>query len=545
MRRTINVAVLVSALAVLVSVLAVVVASLNVFFSGALPATADVTGVTPAEIEPTGSRRRRLTANGSQDDVDGWFQDVPYLANLAKKSPSGASKPFRVLFVITSLVEFDKGTRGTEHGYDRLQNIMLPPLVDGVKSMTDRGWEVDLYLVLGFKELLPERRKLIQAALPDGVGLEVWDNAIPFHYAKTYNKRPQPGMSLSAADHALSRQHRFVLRDKLQYYDFFCAFEDDIKITADHVVNFLELSNDIYNLHRTALSSVDRQAHVVEESPSRPDRHQPNDKSPVGNDVVDDPLSAEFVKRLFPGLLRVEVLDRKEGDHPLRNGRLERHQFKSEVPPSPDAYSNGHSLLRPVCCEEAEPARGRMTANPIIEEVVLWETNIQASGVRNLPEIGWVHAMPVEDRADIGSYWSGYPSVFGEKNVKRPRRVDATLGQQAGFMATRKQVEYFHTTACPGGFLPPYDDQTQWKGDSLQRHSVEFWSGGFQLFGQCFLNRIVPLDPRRFERQLLYHVSNNKQRSAPAKKFIRVGDFYGQLMRVKEKAEDLLKQSVR
>ena len=528
MRRIINIAVLVPVL--------VVVASLNIFFNGDLQ-----TRVTRA-VEP--SRRRRLTANGAQDDDDGWFQDVPYLTDLSKKSASGAPRPFRVLFVITSLVEYDKGTRGTEHGYDRLQNIMLPPLVDGVKSMTDRGWEVDVYLVLGFKELLPERRKLIQDALPDGVGLEVWDDAIPLHYAKTYNKRPQPGMSLSVADHALSRQHRYVLRDKLQYYDFFCAFEDDIKITADHVVNFLELSNDIYNLHRTALFSVDKQAHVAEESPPRPNRHQPNDKSPVGNDIVDDPLSAEFVKRLFPGLLRVEVLDRKEG-HPLRKGQLERHQFKSEVPPSPNAYSNGQSLLKPVCCDEAEPPRGRMTANPSIEEVVLWETNIQASGVRNIPGIGWVHAMPVEDRADVGSYWSGYPSVFGEKNVKRPRRVDATLGQQAGFMATRKQVEYFHTTACPGGFLPPYDDHAQWKGDSLQRHSVEFWSGGFQLFGQCLLNRVLPLDPRRFERQLLYHVSNNKQRSAPAKKFIRVGDFYGQLLRVKEKAEDLVKQSIR
>jgi hypothetical protein len=83
--------------------------------------------------------------------------------------------------------------------------------------------------------------------------------------------------------------------------------------------------------------------------------------------------------------------------------------------------------------------------------------------------------MPVEDRADVGSYWSGHPDVYGAADMKRPRRVDATLGQQAGFMATRGQIEYFHDVACPGGFLPPYDDVRQWKGDSLQRHSVEFW----------------------------------------------------------------------
>eukprot|EP00804_Cyclotella_cryptica_P019270 CCRYP_006171-RA/>CCRYP_006171-RA protein AED:0.34 eAED:0.34 QI:0/0.5/0.33/1/0.5/0.33/3/584/105 len=70
-----------------------------------------------------------------------------------------------------------------------------------------------------------------------------------------------------------------------------------------------------------------------------------------------------------------------------------------------------------------------------------------------------------------------------------------------------------------------------------ERHSVEFWSGGFQLFGQCFLNRILSLDPTKFERQLIYHVSNNKQRTLKNQKFIRVGDFYGQIITVKERAE--------
>lgn len=60
---------------------------------------------------------------------------------------------------------------------------------------------------------------------------------------------------------------------------------------------------------------------------------------------------------------------------------------------------------------------------------------------------------------------------------------------------------------------------------------------------QCFLNRILQLDPRRFERQLIYHVSNNKQRTIASKKVIRVGDFYGQVTRVKERAEDFAKQN--
>ena len=43
------------------------------------------------------------------------------------------------------------------------------------------NYQVGVYLVLGWK-LLPERRKLIEDALPEGVGLQVWDDATPLGY---------------------------------------------------------------------------------------------------------------------------------------------------------------------------------------------------------------------------------------------------------------------------------------------------------------------------------------------------------------------------
>jgi hypothetical protein len=61
------------------------------------------------------------------------------------------------------------------------------------------------------------------------------------------------------------------------------------------------------------------------------------------------------------------------------------------------------------------------------------------------------------------------------------------------------------------------------------------------LSRQCFLNRILSLDPRKFERQLLYHVSNNKQRTISLNKMIRVGDYYAQLLTVKERAEEFIR----
>jgi hypothetical protein len=57
----------------------------------------------------------------------------------------------------------------------------------------------------------------------------------------------------------------------------------------------------------------------------------------------------------------------------------------------------------------------------------LYIANIYATGVRKYPDpIGWVAAMPVEDKADVGSFWSGYDK--DDPNLKRPRRVDETIG---------------------------------------------------------------------------------------------------------------------
>ena len=282
-------------------------------------------------------RRRRLLSEESSHDMslltstdiydrndrNHWTWDIPSILSRARAKKSSSSSttsqqrdkpqpqpqpqpPLRVLLITTSLVEYDKGTRGTTHGFDRLQHVMLPPLIDSVTSMTSRGWQVDVYLILGYKVLAPHRRQIIIDALPRGVGLEVWEDAIPLYYKNTYNKnRPKPDQAISHGDHALSRQHRYVLRDKLQFYDFFVAFEDDMRITADHVLEFLELSNDIHQLYREALSSSSSGQQVVVSNNGEPlvpplakNRHKSNDGASVGNDVINDPISVEHIQRL-------------------------------------------------------------------------------------------------------------------------------------------------------------------------------------------------------------------------------------------------------
>jgi hypothetical protein len=330
-------------------------------------------------------------------------------------------------------------------------------------------------------------------------------------------------------------------------YDFFTAFEDDMRITADHVVNFLEMAVEIERLRILAESSPNGKVEVEDRLEDRRiKRGKSMDKATVGNDVIQDPLTVEELRRLWPGFVRTEVLDSRIENHPLlsnlsiqQGNRIDNYKWKENVPPSYD-YEKEYGPIDPnVCCNVPE-GRERTPPHPQKEDLLLWETDISAMGVRHYPgKIGWAAAMTVEDRADIGSYWSGEGGVYNDHDpdMKRPRRVNSLIGQQAGWMASRSQILYFHEHACPGGFLPPFDG-SDWYHDSLQTRNgaVEFWSGGYQLFGRCYFNRILSLDPERFSRQLLYHGSNNKQRTVDVGKFVRFRDFLGQLYTVKERA---------
>jgi hypothetical protein len=489
--------------------------------------------------------QRRLSESTSSSS-DNHNHDLEHVLSLATRPPHDTftedAPPFRILVIVTTLSEYDKGTRGTTQGADRLKDLVLPILVDGVSSMVDRGWEVDVYLICGFDKLLENRRQMIQDALPPNVGLEVWEDAIPFYYEKTFNQQlKQVDQVIEPAPHGLSRQHRFVVRDKLMEYDFFTAFEDDMRIMADHVVNFLEMSVEIDRLRIQADNSPDGKVYVENAAEDhRTTRGKSMDKATVGNDLVEDPLTAQDLRRLWPGFVRAEVLDKAAAGHQLLGGAkppIDNYSFMKEVPPSFE-YEMEFGTVDPKICCDVPPGRARTPPNPEKDDLLLWETDISAMGVRHYPGgVGWAATMTVEDRADVGSFWSGEGNAFNDPSLKRPRRVNSLIGQQAGWMATKSQILYFHDHACPGGFLPPFDGE-DWFNDSLQTRNgaVEFWSGGYQLFGRCYFNRILSLDPKRFSRQLLYHGSNNKQKTVKASKFVRMSHFLGQLYTVKERA---------
>jgi len=81
----------------------------------------------------------------------------------------------RVLYTITSLAEYNTGSRATTKGSDRLLETLIPVVSEGVRSMQQVGYHVDVFLVSHYK-LLPERKQLIQDSLPNNVSFRYWDN---------------------------------------------------------------------------------------------------------------------------------------------------------------------------------------------------------------------------------------------------------------------------------------------------------------------------------------------------------------------------------
>lgn len=428
----------------------------------------------------------------------------------------------RILYIVTALAEYNNGRRETVKGQDRLGEVLVPVLVDSVNSLVSHDYAVDVYLILGYT-LKPERRKMIQNRLPSGVGLEVWDEATPLGYPDT--KDPKI-MELNTR--ALSRQHRFVVKDKLDHYDLFMAWEDDIRITGDHVQHFLKMSAELKRLYEEA----------------------PLEISDVPEDM--DPKRMKFygqmtkrqMQRLIPGFVRVEVLlDNGETAHTLDT-------TESPLPLDHDFGGEIEAHFDPtICCHVAdmEPKKS-IPDRPSLKDVVVWETNVTALSLRELPGsdmLDWVVMLPgpgkmLKPEDLIGGYWSGRDGAFGDDYEKPSPGVGQLMAQQGGWMATREQIIHLNSGQCHGSFLPPYDIPA-FPGDGHVMKNVEFWSGGYQFFtgvrGGCNMQRLISLHPDHFSKHFIYHTANNKQKQLSKSRLVRADDLLGQLNSVRKAAE--------
>ena len=440
------------------------------------------------------------------------------------KDPSDPSLPsvstvrsdLKLLYIVTTIAEFDTGKRQTQKGADRFSETLIPVVRQGVESMRSFGYSVDVVLISHYA-LSPQRHFQLRQALPPTVGLQYWDDATPLGY-KLEDKRH---LRLNNVTRALARQHRFVLKDKLPYYDVFVNFEDDMLIKGDAVQNYVELTQELFRLRDTA--------------PDRPLLQR------LGGSEFYGVLSKQQLQRIFPGFIRVESL-LNEAKYPAQNELL------------PVPFTNRPLIDPQPCCHldyvNSNPNR---PTSPTSDSLILWETSIFALGVRKMPlksNMKWAVLLRgprvMDWNLHVGDYWSGRDGYFGdmrdENNQTRPDpKMFQYINNQGGWMATQQQLWEWHSQICPGGYLPPFESP-DYNFDGLDMRNVEYWSGGLNLYSRehgCNMYRIVSLEADRFSKQLLYHSANNKQRQLKGRRemMTKVNDFYAQLMTVQHNAQ--------
>jgi hypothetical protein len=441
----------------------------------------------------------------------------------------------RVLYIITTLAEYNSGTRATVRGQDRLGEVLIPILVDSVENMIAPPFDyhVDVFIILGYP-LKPEREQFIRDSLPLGVGLQVWDDSSPLGYDKKNGKK-----KLIPNTRTLARQHRYVIKDKFFDYDLFLAFEDDMRLTGHHVQHFLDMSDELDRLRKMAPKTL-------------PDA--PENMDDVQKMKFYGQMTQQQMARLIPGMIRVEVLLNETLDgaqQSLAPVPLD-YEFEAAATAIINAADGENKMEErhvdpSICCHVNMKPNLATPIHPKASDLVIWETNVKAFTLRQMPPesnmLDWAVVMlgpgkNLDKRDLLGGYWSGREGAFGSE--ERPSGGSPEmLAQQGGWMATRDQIARLNSGLCMGTFLPPFDNPI-YNLDGQESMNVEFWSGGYQFFtgvrGGCNMQRLISMHPDHFSKHLIYHVANNKQRQLARQRMLRADHLFGQLNTVRKQA---------
>jgi hypothetical protein len=353
-------------------------------------------------------RRRQLTEDIPQDNKN--------------------NKKNRILYIITSLSEYNTGTRNTVRGSDRLQETFIPVVSEGVNSMLQHGYAVDVYLVAHYV-LQPHRMQLIKDALPRNVGFDVWNDAAPIGYDTGSNK---PNRKLENRTLHLARQHRFVIKEKLLQYDIFVVFEDDMLIMADHINHYVAVTNELSRLEELA---------------------------PMDNSIPKENALQQYygtmtkgqLRRMIPGFMRVEVLTDEE-NYPAQSntGPIPVDlQFTSDTTTADTTVPQ--TVNAKSCCYISDHlSNEKRPSQPQSDQLMIWETNVLPLGIRQMPNDSWLQWVVLQRGPNqgelnhteiIGDYWSNRNmDYYGTKQTRPPPQEFKYINNMGGWMATREQL---------------------------------------------------------------------------------------------------------
>ena len=195
-------------------------------------------------------------------------------------APPMGSGVVKILYVVTSLTEFETGSRGTERGANRFLQKILPTIQAVVTSLfTSPEYSVDLQLICAYN-LTSTAHAALRDTLPPQVRIDVWNDAMPRRKSDGQKMRPV----------SLARQHRLVVAKRLHDYDFFSCWEDDMYAGRQSVDYFRTLTKQLDTLARLA----------------------PPETTSFDEDT-DKPISRAQFNQMVPGFIRVEWLRAKLG----------------------------------------------------------------------------------------------------------------------------------------------------------------------------------------------------------------------------------------
>ena len=375
------------------------------------------------------SKDDHLTSNQTH------YQQQQRRRRLIQKKDPTKKKNNRILYIITALAEYNSGTRNTVRGSDRLQETLIPVVTEGVTSMIQDGYEVDVFLVAHFI-LQPDRAALITKALPKNVGFDFWNQATPLGY-DTNSKATD--RKLENRTLHLARQHRFVIKDKLTQYDLFAVFEDDMLITADHINHYVAVSKELRRLEDLA---------PVDFPPST------SSSSKITKDEAIQQYHGTMTKgqlrRMIPGFMRVEVLlDEKHFPAQSKTGPIPVdllfNKKGKRKPESKTVNSKSCCYISDHLSNENRPA-----GKPKADQLMIWETNVLPLGIRKMPTDSWLNWVVLQRGPNqndlyvnetIGDYWSNRNGDYYGTRQKRPAPHEFKyINNMGGWMATQEQL---------------------------------------------------------------------------------------------------------
>ena len=419
-----------------------------------------------------------------------------------------------LLYVVTVLCD---STGDVDRGRAPSLDALTERLSDNVRSMMESPfhYRVDVYWIMSCPwEHVLEREYFIKAddghrdddrfsrdlylrdRLPDGVGLQVWEDAMPLEYfdGDTLMEKPGDGAAvdettltanglpddgedgnlprsererprqsstnlrsdvdltslrgLAPSLNELLKRHRYVVRDKLQHYDLFLSFAASLNASKDDENALERITGDHVDAHLRLSSEIDAWKR----------RLPPTDGAP--------PL---------PGLLTVRIRKAHEPRLPTFDD--------AGFDPSP-------------CCAETTSS-----VLPSPSEIVMAGTSAKLWRFWNLTQHG-------DDPSGLDSW------IAVERRRKASPSDEGPPFFENGWILTRERLLRLHRRSCPGAFLPPFRDSDDGRRAAVRRR----WKGAISapLYdaeeeGGCGALRAVSLRPSGFSRQLVRSAGTERE----------------------------------